>query len=744
MRLFDLLDGVSAAAGLFLRPWRWRVPETDSVSLTQRLAALPTSSAPVKAPVQISWDEHQVPFIEAESDEDLAVALGVVHVHLRWAQMELMRRIARGRLAEIVGPFGLILDKAIHTIGLARAVPDIVAMLPDDTRQWLTGFVSGVNHAIRSAPALPMEMRALDIGRSDWTIEDILAIGRLSSVDITWMSFMGMLGAPDQDFARLFWKRLVGLDPAPDAAGDDGALAQALRNNGKMGSNSFALMSDKSASGAALMANDPHLGALLPNLWLIAGYKSPSYHLAGFMIPGVPMAALGRNPWISWGGTNLHAMSSDLFDVTDLPAAEITERRETVKVRGRRDRTIIIRETKYGPIVSDLTFFPGRGKQLALRWVGHNASDELTSMLRVNRARNWDDFRAALDGFAAPAQNMVYADAQGHIGKLIAAHLPLRPNEPPEAHIQPRGHHRHWRTLATANDLPTEYDPPSGFIASANDKPSVPTPIPVGFFFSTPHRIERFKELLGPARNVTLGDISRFQRDVTVPGMLTFRDTMLRLLKLVPQTADAKAIESALTAWNGAYSEDSAGPLAFETMVFHLGRALLGPRLPMYARSWDTRGMIHEDVRRLDDNRARAIVQAAIPGVAKALTQFGTWGSIHRLRLPHPLARLPILGRKLYFGDWPVGGNGETISKSGYGLTDQRHFAGLVAVSRHVSDMADLDANHFVLLGGQDGWLGSTTVLDQVPLWRSGTYIQVPLRTETVYATFRHKTTLTP
>jgi penicillin amidase len=219
---------------------------------------------------------------------------------------------------------------------------------------------------------------------------------------------------------------------------------------------------------------------------------------------------------------------------------------------------------------------------------------------------------------------------------------------------------------------------------------------------------------------------------------------MVRLLKLIPESTGSRALAQALAGWDGAYAPESPGPLAFETLVFHLGRAMLGPRLPMYARSWDTRGMIHADLKALDETRARAVIAAAVPGAAKALSLYKTWGEIHRLRLPHPLARLPILGRKLYFGDWPVGGNGETISKSGYGLTDQRHFAGLVAVSRHVSDMADLDANHFVLLGGQDGWLGSTTLLDQVPLWRSGKFVHLPLRPETVRAAFPHKTTLSP
>ena len=740
MRTRELVDGVSAAAGLFLRFWRWRVPTPDSISLAERLAALPRSGAPVGAPVSIRWDEHQVPFIEAASDEDLAVALGVVHAHLRRGQIELMRRIAHGRLAETVGPLALPLDLAIRTIGLTRAVPDIKAALPEDTARWVAGFVAGLNHAIANTPTPPMEVRALELGAEPWTVDDILAIGRLAASDITWFAFIGALGADDQAFAQAMWRRNVGLDPV---AGDAATLTETLRNNGRMGSNSFALMGRRTANGAAWIANDPHLGATLPNLWLIAGYKSPSYHLAGFMIPGVPMAALGRNQWIGWGGTNLHAMSSDLFDVSDLPESEIRVRQEMVKVRGRADKTITIRETAYGPIVSGLSFFPGRGRTLALRWVGHGVSDELTAMLRVNRARNWDDYRAALDGFAAPGQNMLYADAEGHIGKLIAAHLPLRPLAPPEATVLPRANHRYWRTLATASDLPTVFDPPEGFVASANDKPGE-TKIPVGFFFSTSTRIERFGDMLGKASGFALDDFSRAQRDVAAPRLLGLRDAMLRLFNVAAETDDTRTLKRALENWDGVYAESSTGALAFELLVLHLLRAMHGPRMAQYARSWDTRGLLQIDLAARGDAEARAIVTIAAPPAARALIRYGVWGAMHRLRIPHPLARIPLLGRRLSFGDWPVGGNGETILKTGAGLTDKKHFAGLVAVSRHVSDMGDLDANYFVLLGGQDGWFGSTTLLDQVPLWRNGTYIQVPLRPDAVRTHFTHETILTP
>src|SRR4051812_6245997 len=136
----------SAAAGLLCRLAAGGLKPQRPRSLEQRLAMLPLSGAPVSRPVQIHWNAHQVPFIEAETDEDLAAALGIVHAHLRLGQMELMRRIARGRVAEIAGGIALPLDRLIRTFDIGRAVPDIIARLPPDTRNWLEAFARGVDH----------------------------------------------------------------------------------------------------------------------------------------------------------------------------------------------------------------------------------------------------------------------------------------------------------------------------------------------------------------------------------------------------------------------------------------------------------------------------------------------------------------------------------------------------------------------------------------------------------------------
>ena len=145
----------------------------------------------------------------------------------------------------------------------------------------------------------------------------------------------------------------------------------------------------RSATGAALIASDPHLSIILPNAWLLAAFRSPSYHAAGLMIPGLPFIALGRNPWIAWGGTSLHAASSDLVTVPADDVSRLAQREVELAVRWGRSRALRIRETQWGPVVTDVPLLAAGNETLALRWMGHRPSDEITAMLAANRARNW-------------------------------------------------------------------------------------------------------------------------------------------------------------------------------------------------------------------------------------------------------------------------------------------------------------------------------------------------------------------
>lgn len=729
-------------------------PLPEPRSTTDRLAALPVDGAPVDGPVTIHWNEYQVPYIVAESDDDLAATLGIVHAHLRLGQMEMARRLVQGRLSEMGGPLATDIDHALRILNYGRGVEETLSLMPEDTRRWLDRFVAGVNFYIENAPEAPHEFRVLGIEPEPWTAADVITIGRLGSTDVNWLVWFGMLERRNEaDWAET-WSRATTLGSESVPSFGKGAdtrqayLFDLLSGAAKTGSNSVAVSGTRSATGAALMANDPHLGIFLPNLWLLAGYRSPSYHAVGMMIPGVPFLALGRNERIAWGGTNMRALSTDLVDVGDLPADAFVEREETIPVRWWFDKTVTIRETAYGPVITDAPMVEaGDGPPVALRWMGHRPSDEVTAMLRVNRAGSFAEFRSALDGFHVPGQNMLYADVDGHIGQVMAVKLPVRPTTPPEDLLaSPAESDRRWQSFVTAQDLPAAYDPPTGFLASANNRPAE-AEVAVGWHFSNDDRIVRLREILSRDGSVTPDELMSLQRDVYMPSAVALRDALLARVDAaaVATTADRREVFEALRDWDGHYAADSRGALAFELTMFHFGEVFLEPeqrRTLLIGQRFDEQfgGLIAES----DASKIERDLAAALEAAAPDMTSFGVWGEMHRLGLRHPLSFIPVIGARYRFGDAPAAGSTTTVMKTAHDDTDERHVTRYGSQSRHISDMSDPDANWFTLLGGQDGWINSANFTDQFPLWLRGDYVRLPLRVETVEATFPHRTVIVP
>jgi penicillin amidase len=722
----------------------WTTKPPPPVSLAQRLQAFPTRSLPIRQPVQLRWNAQHVPFIEAADDRDLAVALGAVHAHLRLTQIELMRRIAQGRLAQVFGPAARDIDHALRLLDVGRAVPAIAAMLPGTTSAWLSGFADGLNAVIAHGGARPHDLEILGIEPEPWTVPDLLCLSRLVAADFSWRVWLRLLRLRGRSDWGQIWRRLVGADGAtPSAAGDSGGdLALLLAASGRGGSNALAVAPWRSASGAPLIAGDPHLPILLPTTWLIAGYKSPGHHAVGLMIPGVPAIAVGRNPWIAWAGTNLHAASSDLIDVGDLAPPSISTRRESIAMRWSRPHAVELRDSPCGPIISDAPLFGlPRQRPVALRWVGHRATDELSALLAVGRARSWAQFRAALDGFAIPGQNLIYADVEGHIGQVMAAHLPSRPPAPPADLVQDRSALGHWDRMVTGSDLPSRLDPPEGFVASANDAPPQGR-VAVGYFFSPDIRVKRLRARLGAASDLTRDHLVALHNDVVAPAAAALAAALLR--RIDGPAANVPVVD-ALRAWDGAYTVESPGALAFELILYHFVRALHGRKnLAVYRATWDAWSLVRDDLARTDPDRLRRAARSAVQRAQPPFARWRRWGDAHRLRLMHVFGAAPLLGGRFRFTDLPADGGNETLLKTAHGFAAGRHAVQYGSNARHICDLADLDANHFVLLGGQDGWLGSATFLDQLALWRERAMIQMPLRPETVRSLFSHVMTLAP
>ncbi|MEM7198372.1 MAG: penicillin acylase family protein, partial [Pseudomonadota bacterium] len=257
-----------------------------NISMEQRFRAFPTRNLPLQGDVIIHWNAHKVPFIKAESDNDGAFVLGLVHAHLRLGQMEMGKRIAYGRLAEVAGPFFTKYDAAIRAIGFGRSADAILAAMPATSRTWLDNFVAGVNYYKNRLPPeqRPKEYDALAMDfEEQWRPQDSIALGRLGGTDINWISWFHLLKKINDDNFPQLYRRLTQYGTTStasflaDTQGNDhdtlSALGEIFSPHARIGSNSFAISPKKSAAGAAIIANDPHLGLLIPNIWLLAGLK---------------------------------------------------------------------------------------------------------------------------------------------------------------------------------------------------------------------------------------------------------------------------------------------------------------------------------------------------------------------------------------------------------------------------------------------------------------------------------------
>ena len=207
----------------------------------------------------------------------------------------------------------------------------------------------------------------------------------------------------------------------------------------------------------------------------------------------------------------------------------------------------------------------------------------------------------------------------------------------------------------------------------------------------------------------------------------------------------ASSLVDALRSWDGAHQAESEGALAFELFLYHFIHELHGEGgRALYRGTLQPWQLLRVDLATLPNGRIVAALQSAAETAGKTFSKFRCWGDLHRIRLSHPFASVPLLKKRFVFSDFPVGGSNETLMKTAHGLSNGVHSVAFGANARFLADLSDPDENYVVLLGGQDGWLGSTTFSDQLKLWRNGEYCHLPLRPETVRARFPHSLTITP
>jgi len=547
---------------------------------------------------------------------------------------------------------------------------------------------------------------------------------------------------------------VAGLDNAGGTLGGHG-----------IGSNDFVVAPSKSASGHALLANDPHLGLDMPSVWYMNGLHcrvvsaACPYDVVGVSFPGVPAVILGHNATIAWGATNVNPDVEDLFQEKADPAdpthylfrgqsLPFTVRHEVIKVAGAPDVTFDVRSTGHGPIVSDVSDrLKATGALYSLRWTATAEPDRIVdSFLALDRATDWTDFRAALSVYGAPSQNFVYADVSGNIGLQIPGLVPIR-EDPTDRGDRPvpgwDGLHE-WTGYVKYDDLPRLYDPPSGIIATANAA-AVDAKFPyfIGQEWDPGYRVARITSLLTGAAahgGVSQATLSAIQLDPSVGRAPLVID---QLGQAAPTTADGATVLARIRSWDDRCTVDSPGCAAYMTFEYRLLRGLFDARLGALARdyvgsteSWQAAiALLADPTNPWWDDPSTAVHETASSVIAKALDAAGadlrstygdpaswTWGREHTITFREPTLGSSGIGPlEWYFdsGPFPVGGAAgavdNTYSQYSVAYPDPSDptfvpegVSGVFAVTNGPSyrltiDMGAIDAARIVISSGQSG-----------------------------------------
>jgi penicillin amidase len=525
----------------------------------------------IGARATIERDAAGTPTLKAASRRDLAYATGFAHAQDRFFQMDLMRRAAAGELSELLGAGLVATDRQLRVHAFRKVAQQVVAATSAQQRAILDAYVMGVNAALDDARARPWEYLLLRSTPRRWTAQDSILCAFSMYLSLNDSSGTAELAnaqlhasLPPQLFAFLQplgtqWDAPIvgGTWQPPPVPGPEifdlrrspaGALASApsrlaLEEQPVIGSNSWAVAGTHAANGAALLANDMHLGLRLPHVWyrarlIVTGAEARD--LVGVTLPGLPVLIVGSNGKVAWGYTNTHGDWTDLVVVETDPAqpdkyfagdsaAAFELRHETIHVRNDAPLQFDVQATRWGPIVdSDDT-----GRPLALAWTAHDPTATNLDMLDFESADNVEELLDVANRAGTPVQNIVAADAQGHIGYSVMGRIPVRSNYDSTVPSSWRADATGWTGWRKPEEYPRVIDPPSGRLWTANTR-TVDAETWLTFMGIGDHdigaRAAQIRDGLFALDDATAADMVKIQLDDRALFLVRWRDLLLELL----------------------------------------------------------------------------------------------------------------------------------------------------------------------------------------------------------------------
>ncbi|MEO3872642.1 penicillin acylase family protein [Nonomuraea sp. B12E4] len=825
-------------------PWRW-LARVVSVLLALALVlagvlvytvrrSFPQVDGSLRLPglsgsVEIYRDKSGIPHIYADTAADLFMAQGFVHAQDRFYEMDFRRHTTAGRLSELFGPSTLENDKALRTMGWRRVAAQELPGLAQETQDLLNAYTKGVNAWLAANPkasdrSLEYSVLKLQNGSyqpEKWTpvdslawlkamawdlrsnledeIDRALALTKLprERVDQLYPGYpydrhspivtqgaiqrgrFDQLAVPRQRAATALNQAAKTLDAVPDMLGTG--------DGDGIGSNSWVISGEHTASGKPLLANDPHLAPQMPSVWYQVGLHCRKvtaecpYDVTGFSFSGVPGVIIGHTGKVAWGFTNLAPDVADLFleqvdGETYLYKGQqlkLETRQEQIKVAGRAPVTINVRSTRHGPLINDVIGDArpsGEANAVALQWTALTPGRTADAIFALNKAGDWDEFKAAAALFDVPAQNLVYADTSGRIGYQAPGRIPVRENGDGTWPVPGWTGEYDWKTAPIPYDeLPSVEDPADGFIVTANNAvidPARYRPLLTkdwSYGYRSQRIRDRVEKAIGDGK-VDARTMSEIQQD-TYNG---FAETLVPALMRVDLAGPSVQARQLLDKWDGMQGLDSAAAAYFnavwrQVLVLTFDDDLPPAAQPSGGDRWYEviRGLLDrpddpfwDDVttKNREETRDDILRQAMASAYQELSERLGDdiaawrWGDLHQLELVNgSLGASGIAPVEALFNRGPLAVPGSKDAVNATGWNVQRDYTvNALPSMRMIVDLSDLDKSQWINLMGASGHAFHTNYWDQAQTWARGDLLPMRSSPESVKKAAAHTLKLNP
>lgn len=716
------------------------------------------SLAGLKEPVEVIRDRWGVPHIYAKSAGDLFFAQGFIVAQDRLFQIDLWRRIGTGKLAEVLGPRYIRRDRIARLVRYRGDWDREWRSYSPDAQAIATAFTNGINAYIRSLHGRrPLEFQIAGFDPGLWVPEDVTArvagllmtgnlvaeVNRTLDVQKMGLEMDDRLFPPDPHVPLILPKGLDPEDITPAIVRDYLAAIGAIHFPGEQGSNNWVVDGTMTRAGKPLLANDPHRGIELPSLRKTVHLVAPGWNVIGAGEPALPGIALGHNDNIAWGFTIVGIDQQDLYVETVNPADatqylyrgkwnRFETERQALNVKGESPQNLELKCSVHGPVIYEDA---SRHRAYALKWVGSAAGGAgYLPALKLARANNWAEFRAAVASYKIPSENLVYADRQGNIGWIAAGQAPIRRGWNGLFPVPGDSGAYEWSGFLPIEENPSAYNPPRHFVATANNN-LLPKSYPheLGYAWAPPTRYNRIVEMLSAGRKFDVDDFEHIQQDtVSLPA----RD-FLAILKNWRPAENGQAVRAALLAWDCNVSVDSRAALIYEVWIEHLHRALLPAGI---ASTRLAPGILLSELNRRADKDALLdrTLKTSLEDIRGRLgpdEKAWAWGSLHKAYFRHPLGRadfdLPARSRP---------GDAYTVNAAGGPDYAQTHGASY----REIIDLDDWDRSVMTNVPGESGVPGDPHYGDLLDDWANGKYHPMPFSRKAVEAAASLRLVLSP